>query len=121
MIRLVKKSVIASILLAVVAACTTTSEVDRMTVRSGSTGDIKIIDLRSVERNGLLTAQATIVNKGNSKPVAYRFRWLSKDGAVVADEEAWKPLTISEGRTGVIEGIAPTSLAKDFRVELNSY
>ncbi len=121
MIRLIKKSVIASILLAAVVACTTTSEVDRMTVRSGSTGDIKIIDLRSVERNGLLTAQATIVNKGNSKPVAYRFRWLSKDGAVVADEEAWKPLTISEGRTGVIEGIAPTSLAKDFRVELNSY
>lgn len=97
------------------------SQTDKMTVRSGKTGDIEITDLRSVERNGLLTAQATVINHGNSKPVAYRFRWLSKDGMKVADDEVWKPLTIQEGRTGVITGIAPTPQAKDFRVELDSY
>jgi uncharacterized protein YcfL len=118
---LMNKLVIGLMTVGLMAACSSPTEVERMTVRSGSTSDIKITDLRSVERNGLLTAQATIVNKGNSKPVAYRFRWLSKDGAKVAEDEAWKPLTISEGRTEVIEGIAPTPQAKDFRVELNSY
>jgi len=104
----------------ILGACGTPG-IDKMTIRTGSTGDIEITDLRSVERNGLLTAQATVTNHGNSKPVAYRFRWLSKDGMKVADDEAWKPLTVQEGRTGVITGIAPTPLAKDFRVELDSY
>ncbi|MEI7531503.1 MAG: YcfL family protein [Betaproteobacteria bacterium] len=97
------------------------SQIDKHSIRMGSTDDIKVIELNSVERNGLLTAQATIENRGNSKPVAYRFRWLSKDGLKIADDEAWKPITIGKGRQAVIEGIAPSQVVKDFKIEFNSY
>jgi uncharacterized protein YcfL len=108
-----------ALLTAFLGGCT--SEINKMTVRTGKTGDIEITDLRSAERNGLLTAQATLINNGNSKPVAYRFRWLSKDGMRVASDEAWKPLTIQKGRSQIVEGIAPTPQATDFRIELDSY
>jgi|LakMenEpi03Aug12_release.lakeMendotaPanAssembly.Ray.scaffolds.fasta_scaffold2122874_1 uncharacterized protein YcfL len=114
------RSLIAFLVLTVfLGACS--SEISKMTIRTGKTGDIEVTDLRSVERNGLLTAQATLMNHGNSKPVAYRFRWLSKDGMRVSGDEVWKPLTIQKGRSQNIEGIAPSAQATDFRVELDSF
>ena len=103
------------------AACGSTPSMKDMTVRMGDTDSIQITDMRSLMRNGVLTAQVTILNDSKSNLVAYRFKWIGKDGMTVTDEEAWKPVTIGKGQSTVIMGIAPTPDATDFRFELNQY
>ncbi|MBU3606414.1 DUF1425 domain-containing protein [Polynucleobacter sp. MWH-Creno-3A4] len=105
----------------VLAACSSTPSMKEMTIRTGDTDSIEITDMRSLMRNGVLTAQVTILNDSKSNLVAYRFKWLGKNGMVVTDEEAWKPVTVGKGQTTVIMGIAPTPDATDFRFELNQY
>jgi uncharacterized protein YcfL len=102
-------------------ACSSTPSMKEMTVRMGDTDSIQIIDMRSLTRNGVLTAQVTIQNDSKSNLVAYRFKWIGKNGMAVTDEEAWKPVTIGKGQSTVIMGIAPTPDATDFRFELNQY
>ena len=87
----------------------------------GNTGNIEITDMRSIVRNGLLTAQVTIKNDSNSNLVSYRFKWLGKNEIAIFDDESWKPLTIAKGQSGTIMGIAPSPDATDFRIELNQY
>jgi uncharacterized protein YcfL len=102
-------------------ACSSTPSMKDMTVRMGDTDSIQITDMRSLMRNGVLTAQVTIQNDSKSNLVAYRFKWIGKNGMTVTDEEAWKPVTIGKGQSTVIMGIAPTPDATDFRFELNQY
>ena len=111
------------ILLAVctLVACSSTPSMKDMTVRMGDTDSIQITDMRSLMRNGVLTAQVTIQNDSKSNLVAYRFKWIGKNGMAVTDEEAWKPVTIGKGQSTIITGIAPTPDATDFRFELNQY
>lgn len=102
-------------------ACNSTPSMKDMTLRTGDTDSIQITDMRSLTRNGVLTAQVTIQNESKSNLVAYRFKWIGKNGMTVTDEEAWKPVTVGKGQTTVIMGIAPTPDASDFRFELNQY
>ncbi len=103
------------------AACSSSPSMKDMTVRMGDTDSIQVTDMRSLMRNGVLTAQVTIQNDSKSNLVAYRFKWIGKNGMTVTDEEAWKPVTIGKGQSTVIMGIAPTPDATDFRFELNQY
>jgi uncharacterized protein YcfL len=102
-------------------ACSSTPSMKDMTVRMGDTDSIQITDMRSIMRNGVLTAQVTIQNDSKSNLVSYRFKWLGKNGMTVTDEEAWKPMTVGKGQSTVITGIAPTPDATDFKFELNQY
>ena len=105
----------------VLVACGSTPSMKDMTVRMGDTDSIQVTDMRSLMRNGVLTAQVTVQNDSKANLVAYRFKWLGKNGMSVTDEEAWKPVTIGKGQSTIITGIAPTPDATDFRFELNQY
>ena len=105
----------------ILVACSSTPSMKDMTVRMGDTDSIQITDMRSLERNGILTAQVTILNDSKSNLVAYRFKWIGKNGMAVTDEESWKPVTVGKGQSTVIMGIAPTPDDNDFRFELNQY
>lgn len=89
--------------------------------RTGSTGSIKLLDLRAVERNGLLTVQATFQNDSMSgSPINYRFKWLDDAKMrATSNDESWKPMNLFAGQTVDIVGVAPTPMATDFIIELN--
>ena len=106
--------------LLLLSACSTPS-INDMVSRAGNTKNIQIQDMRSVTRNGLLTAQVSIRNESDSNTVGYRFKWLSKSGIAVWEEESWKPITLAVGQTANLIGIAPTPDATDFRFELGQY
>jgi uncharacterized protein YcfL len=116
-----KKYLLTLMTLIALAGCSSTPSMKEMTVRTGDTDSIEIVDMRSIERDGILTAQVTILNNSKSNLVSYRFKWLGKNGMTVTDEEAWKPVTVGKGQSTVIMGIAPTPDASDFRFELNQY
>ena len=88
--------------------------------RSGNTVQIKVLDLRALVRNKLLTVQVSLQNEStNGIPMNYRFRWLDNSGMKVADDEVWNPEHLFEGQTLDITGIAPTPMATDFLIEIN--
>jgi len=88
--------------------------------RSGSTGSVKLIDLRAVVRNGLLTVQATLENDSSrTTPINYRFKWLDDSKMKVTDDLNWNPVNLFGGQTIDIVGVAPTPMATDFIIELN--
>lgn len=105
----------------ILVACSSTPSMKEMTSRYGDTDSIEVTDMRSLMRNGVLTAQVTIKNESKSNFVSYRFRWIGKNGMAVFDEEAWKPVTIGKGQSTTIMGIAPTPDAIDFHLELSQY
>lgn len=117
--RLLTSAACIGVLIALIGCATPT--IDDMVSRAGETKNIKITDMRSVMRNGLLTAQVSIRNQSDTHTVSYRFKWLSKSGIAVWDEEAWKPITIRKDQTTNLIGIAPTPDAADFRFELGHY
>jgi len=112
---------ILALIIFLLSACSSTPSIKDMTTRMGDTDSIQIVDMRSIVRNGLLTAQVTIKNDSNSNTVSYRFKWLGKNDMLIFDEEAWKPITIGKGQTATVMGISPTPEATDFRLELNQY
>ena len=88
--------------------------------RSGSTGSIKLTDLRAVLRNGLLTVQATFENDSSRiTPINYRFKWLDDSKMKVTDDANWNPMNLFAGQIVDIVGVAPTPMATDFIIELN--
>ena len=104
-----------------------------MTTRMGETSAVEVIDMRSVMRNNILTAQVTVKNWGpppnpktgekqpDTKLYGYRFKWLNGDGMVVFTDEAWKPLTLTRDQSADLLGVAPTPDATAFRFEINQY
>ena len=104
-----------------------------MTTRMGDTGAVEVIDMRSVMRNNLLTAQVTVKNWGpppnpktgekepDTKLYGYRFKWLNEGGMVVFTDETWKPLTLTRDQSADLVGVAPTPDAVAFRFEVNQY
>ena len=116
-----KKYLLILLVALTLVACSSTPSMKDMTVRMGDTDSIQVTDMRSLMRNGVLTAQVTIQNDSKSNLVAYRFKWIGKNGMAVTDEEAWKPVSIGKGQSTIIMGIAPTPDATDFRFELNQY
>lgn len=113
------KKLLSFLIVMLFMGCSSTPSIKEMTTRMGNTKNIEITDMRSVVRNGLLTAQVTIINNSSTNLVSYRFKWLGKDGMTLFDGEAWKPITTSKGQSANIIGIAPSPDAIDFRLELN--
>lgn len=102
------------------SACKSTPTIDEMTVRMRNTEEVKILDMRSIKVNNLLKAEATIVVKSTKKSISYRFMWIDKNAFQVYGDEAWKPLPVGSGQSGVLIGIAPGPAAETFRLELSS-
>ena len=54
------------------------------------------------------------------KRIAYKFRWIDREGMRAWEEEPWKPVMLYENSNLVINTIAPTNKAADFRLILRS-
>jgi len=87
----------------------------------GEMANLKITDMRAVHRDGLLRIQVTVSNASSANErLFYRFRWLDADGFTVWEEEPWKPEIVYGRQNKVLNGIAPTFKAVDFRLEVQS-
>uniref|UniRef100_UPI004048C653 DUF1425 domain-containing protein n=1 Tax=Polynucleobacter sp. TaxID=2029855 RepID=UPI004048C653 len=116
-----KKILLTIFAVTILSACSSGPSIKESTVRMGKTDNIEITDMRSIVRNGVLTVQVSVTSKNESNLVAYRFRWVGKNGIKVFDDEAWKPLHLSKGHSKEIIGIAPTPDAVDFKFEMSAY
>jgi uncharacterized protein YcfL len=88
---------------------------------SGEVAYIDVTDIRCAERGQGLRIEADLENDGEeAHRVAYRFRWLDKDGMAAAGEEAWKPVMVHGKTRQTIATTSPTPDAVDFRLMMRS-
>ncbi|MFD0929659.1 YcfL family protein [Methylophilus glucosoxydans] len=75
--------------------------------------------LRSQTRNGLLHVQAEVQNKLNQNAnVFWRVRWLNDGGFQIGDGEVWKPVNVGPGQLKLLESVATSPQAVDFKYEI---
>jgi hypothetical protein len=88
---------------------------------AGNVGDVRVVDMRCTERGNLLRIDVDLNNASkNVRRIAYRFRWLDKEGMRAWDDEAWKPVLIYGKTLHTVSALSPSQDAADFRLVLMS-
>jgi uncharacterized protein YcfL len=91
------------------------------TVSEGRRTTIQATEMRCSKAGDLLKIDANLNNDSKSvKRIAYKFRWIDREGMRAWDEEAWKPLLLYDNSNLVINTISPSNKAADFRLILRS-
>ena len=91
------------------------------TMSEGRRTTIQTTEVRCSKVGDLMKIDANLNNDSRSvKRIAYKFRWIDREGMRAADEESWKPLMMYENSNMVINTISPTNKASDFRLILRS-
>ncbi len=84
---------------------------------AGSIPHIDVVDLRCAQRSEQLRVDVDLKNTGNDvRRIAYKFRWMDKDGMRAWDDETWKPVLIYGNTIQTLTTQPPTQEATDFRV-----
>src|SRR5258707_5202014 len=91
------------------------------TMSEGKRTTIQATEMRCTKAGELLKIDATLNNDSSSvKRIAYKFRWIDREGMRAAEEEPWKPLLMYENSNFPTDAISPTATAVDFRLILRS-
>jgi uncharacterized protein YcfL len=91
------------------------------TAMEGRRTTIQPTELRCTKVGELLKIDANLNNDSSSvKRIAYKFRWIDREGMRAAEEESWKPLMLYNNSNLVVNGVAPSAKAVDFRLILMS-
>src|SRR3954467_9941576 len=78
-------------------------------------------EMRCTRTGDLIKIDASLNNDSKSvKRIAYKFRWIDREGMRAAEEETWKPLMLYENSTMMVSTVSPSPKAVDFRLILMS-
>lgn len=95
--------------------------VNAKTTMEGRRTTIQATEMRCTKAGELLKIDANLNNDSkNVKRIAYKFRWIDREGMRAAEEESWKPLMLYENSNLVVNAVAPSAKAVDFRLILMS-
>ena len=87
----------------------------------GKRTTILATEMRCTMAGDLLKIDANLNNDSSSvKRVAYKFRWIDREGMRAWEEESWKPLMMYANSNMLVNTVAPTPKAVDFRLILMS-
>jgi uncharacterized protein YcfL len=87
----------------------------------GKRTTIQPTEIRCTMTGDLLKIDANLNNDSSSaKRIAYKFRWIDREGMRAWDEESWKPLLMYDNSNLMINSVSPTNKAADFRIILRS-
>ena len=80
---------------------------------------VAVVEMRCTMSGDLLRIDTMLNNDGGkTRRVAYKFRWIDREGMRAAEEESWKPLMLYEKSNQLITAVAPTPKAVDYKVIL---
>ena len=90
-------------------------------VMEGSRTTVLPTEMRCSRSGDLLRIDANLNNDSKSvKRISYKFRWIDREGMRAWEEEAWKPLMVYDNSNLMVNTVAPTNKAADFRLVLRS-
>lgn len=91
-------------------------------VRDGYARDYaKVLDVRQATAPGDFLKIQVEVQNNNLRPgnIDYKFEWLDEHGMIInTPTSTWKTMQILTGETKSLDAVAPTPMAKDFRLKL---
>ena len=91
------------------------------TAMEGRRTTIQPTEMRCTRTGDLIKIDANLNNDSKSvKRIAYKFRWMDREGMRAAEEETWKPLMLYENSNATVSTVAPSPKAVDFRLILMS-
>ena len=91
------------------------------TATEGRRTTIQPTEMRCSKAGDLIKIDANLNNDSKSvKRIAYKFRWMDREGMRAAEEETWKPLMLYENSNLMVSSVAPSAKAVDFRLILMS-
>ena len=91
------------------------------TAMEGRRTTIQPTEMRCSKAGDLIKIDANLNNDSKSvKRIAYKFRWMDREGMRAAEEETWKPLMLYENSNLMVSSVAPSAKAVDFRLILMS-
>ena len=78
-------------------------------------------EMRCTMSSDLMKIDVNLNNDSSKvKRIAYKFRWIDREGMRAWEEEVWKPLLMYENSNITVSSVAPTNKAVDFRLILLS-
>ena len=90
-------------------------------VTEGKRTTIEATEMRCTMTGDLLKIDANLNNDSSRvKRIAYKFRWIDREGMRAWEEETWKPLLMYENSNIMVNAVSPTNKAVDFRLLLMS-
>jgi uncharacterized protein YcfL len=90
-------------------------------VTEGKRTTIMATEMRCTMTGDLMKVDANLNNDSSKvKRVAYKFRWMDREGMRAWEEETLKPLLMYENSNLTVSTISPTNKAVDFRLILMS-
>ena len=90
-------------------------------VTEGKRTTIEATEMRCTMTGDLLKIDANLNNDSSRvKRIAYKFRWIDREGMRAWEEETWKPLLMYENSNLTVNAVSPTNKAVDFRLLLQS-
>ena len=91
------------------------------TAMEGKRTTIMATEMRCAKTGDLMKIDANLNNDSSTvKRIAYKFRWIDREGMRAAEEETWKPVMLYENSNLVINSVSPSNKAVDFRLILRS-
>jgi uncharacterized protein YcfL len=91
------------------------------TLREGKRTTIEATEMRCTMTGDLIKVDANLNNDSSQvKRIAYKFRWIDREGMRAWEEEVWKPVLMYENSNLMVGSVAPTNKAVDFRLILLS-
>lgn len=91
------------------------------TAMEGRRTTIQATEMRCTKAGDLMKIDANLNNDSKTvKRIAYKFRWIDREGMRAAEEESWKPLMMYENSNLMVNAVAPNPKAVDFRLILMS-
>jgi len=90
-------------------------------VHEGKRTTIEPTEMHCTMTGDLEKIDVTLNNDSSQvKRIAYKFRWIDREGMRAWEEEVWKPLLMHENSNMTVSAVAPTNKAVDFRLILLS-
>ena len=91
------------------------------TAMEGKRTTIQATEMRCSKTGDLMKIDANLNNDSSTvKRIAYKFRWIDREGMRAWEEEAWKPLMVYDNSNLMVNTVARTNKAADFRLILRS-
>ncbi len=91
------------------------------TSMEGKRTTIMATEMRCAKSGDLIKIDANLNNDSSTvKRIAYKFRWIDREGMRAAEEESWKPVMLYENSNLVVSTVSPSNKAVDFRLILRS-
>ena len=90
-------------------------------VTEGRRSNVVANEIRCTKAGDLMKIDTNLNNDSKTvKRMAYKFRWIDREGMRAWEEESWKPVMLYDNSNLMISGISPTNKAVDFRLILRT-